>query len=301
MATKLRYELRPTKWVERQMIGDALRRLDAFAPLKTYRYVGFGALEFLDFRVMHRSLGVEDMVSIEKDSRSKARYEFNKPYGTIELCMGAASDVLPTLDWVGRCIVWLDYEQHLDNIVIRDCQTVARNLSDGGVLLATFCAQPAPEHERADTLTERVGADRVPGGLTEAKLGRRFLPVVQRNILSEALVGVVKARSPSMQIHQIFSFVYADNAQMQTLGWVITEPASRAYESCRFGEVGYVRDGEEPFRLAVPVLTSKEVGHLNRKLPLREGQRLTEDWLDESDLEDYANSYRWYPEVRSLA
>jgi hypothetical protein len=48
------YELRPSKAVTRRLLVDVLRRLPTVAALPDYQYVGFGALEFLDFELVHR-------------------------------------------------------------------------------------------------------------------------------------------------------------------------------------------------------------------------------------------------------
>src|SRR5215831_9133797 len=93
------YEVRPSKAVTRLIFVDLLRRLTPIGKPEDYQYVGFGALEFIDFDLVHRVVGVNDMVSIEADSNSIARYEWNRPFNSITLMPGRASTVLPTIDW----------------------------------------------------------------------------------------------------------------------------------------------------------------------------------------------------------
>ena len=62
------YALRPAKAIERQMMGEALRRLHPFQRVEAYRYVGFGSIYFSDFQLVHRTLGLNSMISIEKDA-----------------------------------------------------------------------------------------------------------------------------------------------------------------------------------------------------------------------------------------
>src|ERR1035438_1696889 len=95
----INYSLRPAKAVERKMMGEAFRRLHPFQRIEDYRYVGFGSIYFSDFQAVHRTLGISDMVSIEKNVSAEACFEFNKPYRSIELIFGNSSVVLPKLPW----------------------------------------------------------------------------------------------------------------------------------------------------------------------------------------------------------
>ncbi len=64
---QINYSLRPAKSVERKMLCEAIKRLAVFDKIESYKYVGFGSAYFSDFSLIHRSLGIEDMLSIEKD------------------------------------------------------------------------------------------------------------------------------------------------------------------------------------------------------------------------------------------
>ena len=43
------------------MLVEGLQRLSAMADLQAYEYIGFGALEFVDFEMMRRGLGISFM------------------------------------------------------------------------------------------------------------------------------------------------------------------------------------------------------------------------------------------------
>ena len=64
---QINYYLRPSKHVERNMLAAAFMRLREFGSLEAYRYVGMGSVNFSDFVIFHRLLGVSPMISIEKD------------------------------------------------------------------------------------------------------------------------------------------------------------------------------------------------------------------------------------------
>lgn len=277
------------------MIVDACRRLERIAPLESYSYVGFGALEFIDFDLFHRHLGIKKMTSIEHNPASE-RYEFNKPYREIELLFGEASDLLPSLDWSGLAIVWLDYEDQLRETELRDCAAVVRELQPGSVLLVTLNASSA-YNERLETLRRNVGDDRLPGNLTEDDLRSEWaFAAVQRSVLTDHLQEVASLRPTASHLRQFVNFYYRDQARMQTVGWVVSTPGlDQAITESRIEHLPSSRTGVDPMVVKLPVLTRREVQYLNTRLPLAPGETLTEDWLELPAQAEYATLYRWYP------
>jgi hypothetical protein len=303
MATKLRYQLRPAKHIERHMIVEIVRLLGHGFELDSYRYVGFGALEFMDFKLFHRSLGVKDMVSIEMDSFNMDRYLFNVPYSAIKLQFGSANEVLPALDWQDLNIVWLDYEKHLNSEILRDCEFLTRSLLPGSVLIVTVCATPERSGERLSRLRENVGEVLVPDNCDEKSLNVKGLPKIQKQILTGVINKVARNRNGNVSMKQILDFTYADDAAMQTLGWIVGAPSvQKAIASCPFHSLSFSRstDDIEPFEISVPVLTAKESRHLNELLPNTDLGSIGVDWLSLPDQAKYQTFYRWYPEFFSL-
>jgi hypothetical protein len=295
--TSVSYSARPAKHIQRQMVIDACRRLSPLGPLTDYRYIGFGGREFVDFELVRRALGITQMISMEKDTSGEARYRFNRPFAEIEVLMGVASDLLPSIDFGGPRIVWLDYEQPLDEQVIDDATLVARNLRPGSVLIVTINARPPTRAEgRVDSLASRVGRERIPLGVTDDLLAQWGTAVVQRQILRDAVIRAVRDRADDTFFQQLFNIHYADVANMQTYGGLLLSPAEvEAYGLCRFDELEFVRTGDEAIEIRVPVLTLREILHLNRQLPRESGQALEVAGLPEDDARAYETFYRWYP------
>src|SRR5271163_4037347 len=77
------YWYRPAKRIQRYMMLDAFQQLRAIASPAHYQYVGFGGWEFVDFQLVRRRLGIPRMISIEKDSFRRKRYQFNRPFQDI--------------------------------------------------------------------------------------------------------------------------------------------------------------------------------------------------------------------------
>ena len=288
--------MRPAKHVERLMVVEACRRLVAIAPLDRYEYVGFGGLEFVDFELFHRELGIHTMTSIEQDSAWAERYEFNKPFRGVEMRFGRASEVLPSLNLNGLRIVWLDYEQNLDVEVLRDAESVARRLHAGSLLIVTVNAKYSYS-DRVETLVEKVGRDRVPLEIDEEALrGKWGVASAQRGILVSALENVIRARGDGAGLQQLFNFHYADGAPMQTLGWLTTSAAlDQTVANCHFEQLSFVRTDEAAVELRVPILTRREVQRLDQLLPTAGKTKLKEKWLDLREQEHFAEIYRYYP------
>ncbi|MFJ4484205.1 O-methyltransferase [Streptomyces longwoodensis] len=304
------YQHRPSKAVQRHMIVDVCRRLNSISNLAEYQYVGFGALEFVDFQLMHRALNIRSMTSIECDTGSLERYRFNRPFATVKVMPGYASQVLPELSWDTPSIVWLDYVQRLSDEVISDVSLLCGRLLPGSALFITINAQPErPLAGRRDNLAKLIGEERIPPGVTDASLARWGLAGTQKSILSDVIVKSLRERQLAAEWRQVIDIHYADNAQMQTLGGIIVNSAedgpgnSRLFDACRFRELDFVRfRGQEALEIRVPMLTAKERRALEEQLPLLDaGGKLEAPWLKERDGRDFVKLYRYLRAEHALS
>src|SRR5207253_72275 len=130
-------------------------------------------------------VGVQAMVSIERDTAHRARFEENKPFGEIDLLFGDAFEKLQEIDLRVPTIAWLDYTCKLDAAGLRDLRFLAGELPTGSVVAATFNCHPDKEDQRLDALIRRIGSEIVPGDVDEDALDHEGLPRVQRRILVE--------------------------------------------------------------------------------------------------------------------
>ena len=288
------YANRPSKSVTRLMLLETVRRLDRIAPMKEYQYIGFGALEFVDFDLFHRSLGIADMVSIESDPKGPERYLANRPFNGIEVFHGRASDVLPELDLKRLSIVWLDYTCQLNAEVLADVQLLARQLIPGSILAVTVNSYAKVMEGRRERLAENVGADRVPAGWTDAKLGGWGLADAQSVILSASISAEMASRPDAATWQQLLNIHYEDDAKLQLYAGIIGAPAMmRSIEGCHFEDLPFVREDLRSFVVSVPQLTKKERRALHEQLPPEAGLKPKLPGVKESDVEHYVGLYRW--------
>ena len=299
------YRIRPAKHVERLMLCEAFRHL-RFHVLNDYQYVGLGSIFFTDFRLVHRSLGISRMISIEKVVNHRDRFEWNKPYAGISLRFGTTGQHLSRIDFNIPTIFWLDYDDPLSGSIISDIRTVAHNASHGSVLVVTVNAHPRKPDENGSDMLEQIraelGSNRIPPDVTLeslrgrglAKLYRKVADAEVRDALSAA--NGVRRSEDERDYEQLFNFHYEDDARMATFGGVFFERRKHEeFQACAFERLSFVRNNATSFHIPTPKLTSREVAHLERQLPLSEGSNLEYEPMPKRDAMQYKELYRYLP------
>lgn len=296
------YEVRPSKAVTRLIFVDLLRRLTPIGEPKDFQYVGFGALEFIDFNLVHRLVGVNDMISIEADSYAIARYEWNRPFNSIKVIPGRASTILATIDWRRLSIVWLDYTSQLTAEVISDAEALARVLIPGSVLAITVNAQPLKFGDgRRAALEQNITPERVPIGVTDDRLGGWGLAEVQYQVLTAELTKAFAPRLDAAKFRQLLNIHYKDSVQMQMIVGIVSAPGmDNLVDQCRFDYMAEAKTSKDALYIRVPLLTARERAWANQRLPLAPGDPLPVlAGVSSQDLQDYADVYRRLTEVGS--
>jgi hypothetical protein len=303
---KFHYALRPAKNIERKMFCEAFARLSRIAPLPTYRYIGFGSTEFCDFRLFHERLGIKDMLSIEGRSDARDRVAFNRPYSCIKVEWGISHDILPTLDWPRRTIVWLDYDSSLNDKKLADISLVASIIKSGSVLLVSFPVDPGDSSEadavnkRLLTLKSSVGKNKVPASIEAKQLSKWGMAKACREIVHNEILQTMNSRCaplpPDARVgyDQLFNFHYADGTRMLTVGGIFLGPKDRDRLSVKehFKDLEFISFDETDYHIEAPVLTLREMRYLDERLPRSSS---FPKWLSEEDRKKYRKVYRYYP------
>lgn len=312
----INYSLRPAKQIERKMLVETFRNLMEFGDLSSYRYIGFGSIYFSDFHMVHRHLGITDLISIEKDEEKKGRFHFNCPFNCIEIQFGHSSIVLPTLSWDQRTILWLDYDGSLTEDCLTDIDFFCGNCQVGSVLVITVNAHPdrfppglqSEELEiylkkSMEDLKKRVGEKNVPIDITGKDLRNWGTAAVYRRIIHNQILASLNdkngGRRPGnkIQYQQLFNFNYADGMKMLTVGGIIYDEGQLPMlRKSMFEErLKFVRTSDESYLIEVPSLTYKELRHLNSQLPIDDVSKLDAPDVPLDDLKRYAEVYRYFP------
>ena len=289
------------------MLCESFRRLSPFATVNTYQYVGFGSTYFSDFSLIHRSLGISHLVSIERETTMQERFIFNRPYRSIDLRFGESTDLLPELDWNPHTIMWLDYDGKLTADVLADVATFCRSCISGSVLAVSVNAQPdtVPSNEdqekfRLKLLKKRLGEHKVPADLDPKQLAGWDIALLDRRIIDQQIRSTLLDRNGGLPANarlrykQLFNFHYRDGARMMTTGGIVYQVGQEnIVNSCAFDQLDFVRHGEDPYEIVVPNLTFKEMRHIDAQLPA--GQRPVTAPVGDDDITAYSAIYRYFP------
>ena len=307
---KFHYALRPAKHIERKMLVEAFRRLIPFRPIRDYRYVGLGSVYFVDFALVHRDLGITDMLSIEDepDAQVQRRFFFNRPFRSIRLRFGLSTNELPSLDWAVPTIAWLDYDGKLRSGVLTDAATFASKTVSGGLLAITLnCAYEEPttkkgkERTAVEKFRSKLPDGKTPAGLAEIDLQGWGTSDVIRQVIRNEIVDAlairngVLSRPEQIQFEQVLNFRYQDGARMVTVAFVFFRGADRPlFERGEWDKLSFHRDDNVACFIQAPMLTFRELRYLEKQLPLAD-RRLTAPGLTREVLDQYERVYRYYP------
>lgn len=312
------YTVRPAKSIERKMLCEALVRLGHFRDLTQYRYVGLGSIFFSDFILIHKSLGIKDLISIEREVGDKKRFEFNCPYKFIKLLFGNSNDVLLyKLEWTKKLILWLDYDYKLNENVFRDISIFSLNAKSGSIILLTIDVEPDDSDKdeetgkhisRCDKLAERIGISKIPLGTEEKDLlDSAGFQKVCFEIIDNEINRMISMRNDGKEYNdklkykQLFNFLYKDgSAQMLSVGGIIcSQNDEKKIQDCNFEKLKFINSAIKPYEIVVPKLTFREVRYLDKKLSLKKSsvkkKRDNLSFLSEEMKENYSKIYRYFP------
>ena len=305
------YLLRPNKNVERKLMVEALGLFDDQFLFSQYRYVGLGSMWFVDFSLLHRTFGISDMVSIEKDSPDRA--DFNRPFNCVRVEPGESTIVLPNIGLdEKRTLIWMDYDSGLFGPALEDAVIVAEKVLSGSVFAISVNAHHGQlrrlKRPNGDPLSpEEALRDRagglVPRVVTPAMLDRLGFPSLVARILIDGVRHALVAAGRAERFIPLFNFSYQDGAPIVTVGGMIaSEEDARLLEQTRVRDLDFVANANgEPFPINVPHLTPREKHALDQLLP--RANALGEQFvlaelgfsLEQPALDSYSRFYPHYP------
>jgi len=312
---KIDYRLRPAKHIERSLFAESFKNIP-FHKISDYEYVGFGSLYFSDFRVFHKEVGIDKLISIEKNSNDKERFEYNKPFSCIDVRYGHSSSEIPKLDWESPKIIWLDYDGTLNKDVLGDIRTCASNSESGTFLAVSINAEPLqdpkasqddPEHG-IEKLIDAVGKQRIPAGTKSVDLSSKGTAKAYYDIVIAEVQKALSVRnaciqkSDQLKFMQCFHIKYADGAPMLTIGGFLANYRHQKLlmKSSIVKQLFY-RNGSDSLSIDVPLLTLKEVIDLEMLVPVDGIEDLDPNKFKHNtkapnrDVVHYLKTYRFLP------
>jgi hypothetical protein len=216
------YDLRPAKQAERRILLDFLKcSNEAGLAISDCRYVGMGGTLFMDFHLMHRFLGVNRMISLERDPDMHPRSAFNRPFDFISVRKETVAQFLANDNDEATTIYWLDYDDGLGPDITADIISLGTRVKVGGFAFVTAYADPPgaleklTKEQRLEYFQQNLGDFSV--GLTVDDMENAAFPETVRRILVAAFKNAFSARTDG-DFQSIFQVQYKDSAQMITVG-----------------------------------------------------------------------------------
>ncbi|MCR9280450.1 MAG: hypothetical protein NXH99_02070 [Rhodobacteraceae bacterium] len=299
------YSLRPSKSIQRSIIFENYKQIHSSLSLTDIVYIGFGSIWFTDFITAHKSLDVNDMISIEANEIGFKRAEFNRPFKSIsifnELSTDALKEIAKTEKYQYRpWLVWLDYDGGLDETAVEDLRFVIENAPPQTTLITTFDAKAhkyGKPKQRLERLTQLLGAV-VPDECAPEELNDDKMAETLAKLLTNFLVSTAARIVRPGGFVPCFSVTYQDGTPMTTVGGVLPTPGTLP----QLRQIVSRKDwsGFLEQRITAPHLTLKEAATLQAELPRttklsrKSIQRLGFD-LEEEQISSFEKYYKYYP------
>ncbi|MYC47087.1 MAG: hypothetical protein F4X45_01965 [Chloroflexi bacterium] len=286
------------------MVAEVLANLDPIVRIHECRYVGMGSIFFRDFQLLHRRLGINDMVTVEGQWAAESRIKFNMPLACIDLMMDTAGAALAKLRLEERPhVIWLDYESRLNRSVLSDIEESIGRCAAGSVVLASINVDRVSGEERDKWLSE-FGDVRDRPDPSDPR-GRKEYALLSYRLLRESIQDAVRSRNAALprgrrvEFRQILHLIYSDGSQMLTVGGAIVGNSGIGkWQQCGIESLEFTREGEESYSVSIPALTRREARYLLSRVPGSDGA-LTEAaeriGIPEKDAKQFASIYRFAP------
>ena len=317
------YHLRPNKAVDRNLFVESLVKLEKEFDLSDYRYIGFGSYEFDEFKLVYRTLGIENLHSIEMNSDVFKRQAFNKPYSCIKLFNKTCGTYFDEdYDENQHSIIWADFsEANNKDSQCKDIANICGKIRENDIIRITFNANPSgiptgdkpsseiPENERKKArynwLKEHLG-EYFPRDSSENDITKEQYPIFLMKVMKLA---IYKDLDKDLFACPICNYVYSDNTQMMTLTLIIGLSDKKEELLTKLGNAykgweSYVNLNrwDMPIRIDLPPLTVHEQLEIRQYQNDAEAMRSIEDkmGIKEDEVRKYLLYARYYPNYQPI-
>lgn len=297
----LNYETRPNKFTERKMLVSCLNKI-CNSYNGDYQYVGLGGLTYTDFKLFHRELHIDDLISIEGGDFSQEKLEFNAPFSFVKIIKDFSSNALKEIDFSKRSIVWMDYDGALEEYMFTDLRLLFSRLPEGSVYLITCNRELKHNKTREEYTVEEFKSEfgnLVPFDITNKSFGGEENFKTLRRMFLQQINKTLKERNfaedSNFEFKQLFNFKYQENrgAKMFTFGGLIKNKdfdlTGLDLETMKF-----VKSNDEVYNLKLPNITIKEMDLINSNFEI-EDELVEKKIITKNEIKRYKDTYKYLP------
>jgi hypothetical protein len=326
------YNLRPNKFVERQLFVELLTKV-CVGPPEEYVYVSLGGPQLEDQRLVHQRLGLKKLVSLEADSIIHKRQLFNRRPSFIKCCNKPTKDFVKDFDAFTdlynneeEFIIWFDYSNpKARHQQVNEYETLLSQLKDGDIIKITMNANPNTlgeirsgenqedgQKKRLEVLREQLD-DYLPDTLEYTTMTNPGLVPILCNVIENASLKAVRD-DPCSQPIPLAAFFYRDGPHQMLTVTVRRTRKTKVESFCKKlesqGWEYLPSNWKAATKINVPNLTAIEQLHIE-KLLFSENHEIIHNELpfrfhknpekSLEILEAYAAHYRRYPNYLPVA
>lgn len=227
------YQLRPNKFIDRQIFIDLLSKIVPAIDHGKYAYISMGGKHLVDQESVYRRVGIHNLFSFDMNSEVVARQLCNRPIANAICTKMLAGDLASELDDIlalfpkaAHIVAWLDYTsaQRLSQLqelcaLLRKCRSrdvvrITMN-AHNGTLNGDWQKEKAvsPAHHRASMLHDNLGSF-YDTSLIE--VSKDEIPLALSYAVKLAASLVERERRNSVRFLPVLLTSYADGQRMFT-------------------------------------------------------------------------------------
>jgi hypothetical protein len=289
------------------MLLELYQRLAGIGfPIVNYHYVGFGSIFFMDFKLVHKAMGISKMTSIEGFPSLWPRCTFNLPFENVTLFKGMSSSFVPIIDRDELYLGWLDYDFSMNRIVADDLSGMIATMRPWSLVVVTIDLEEPQDRRSASPaeLHAHYQAELPDFAFAGMKVGDFRPPARETTILSMLERSLAQGLSGrvGLTFEYLVRLAYADGHRMLTVGGMIADSAARAKLSGDgLADLWYLSRGPSGGIVEIPklVFTQKEVAELEQCLPTQEKPPVRVG-VSQEDFDNLRLFYRYWPSYGEL-
>lgn len=326
---KVAYHLRPNKFVERILFVELLGLVGQYHPMGNYAYISMGGRYLEDSKLVHDSLGLKNLVSLEGDETVLKRQEFNRPLSLIRCLPMKTGEFIRDFEnhqidieqtGTTNYAVWLDFANARGRAPqLKEFQTLIGKLGPKDIVKITLNANPETVFGEIDY--EEPGFSQKAGDSIKRALGDyappRQIQVDDTNkvgfarILRDATASAAKQGMKNKWgsvFHPLSVFRYNDafHSMMTFTGIIVNKvDVGKLEEESGLKDWEFYYRSEEICEIAIPDLSIKEKIHIDQQLHSNTPEAIHAELpfkFDQSDnisldiLKSYIRHYSRYPQ-----
>jgi hypothetical protein len=264
-----------------------------------------GANRFYDYLLLHKYLGIREMVSLEHDPIMFERAVFSVPYKFIDVRNSSAADFIQEDTCSGPSIFWLDYDGGLGQPLLGDVASLSVKLKIGDFCFVTVYGGVPRQLEGQNAQTRLVWFqdtfNSLAGDITIEDMQNSRVQHAIHKILVAAFRNAFAPRRDGDFI-TLLQVQYSDSKPMITVGGAfLTEGQAFGYRSLMRSAMPFLNTtGSELYEIRSLHLTERERTLFDRAVTgktsrSKERNSLRKIGFEDSDLSAYKDLLRYLP------